>query len=156
MLSPEQRKEHAAVDASTVICTALPFVVAVGQLLSHIGLCDPMDCCIPGSSLLQLSSRDCPNACPLNQWCYLTISSSASLFSFGLPSFPASGSFPMSWLFPLGGQSIGASASILPMNIRGHYPTVIILPPKSWPWKMQVRTKNVLTSKYPLSPVGEK
>ena len=33
--------------------------------------------------------------------------------------FPASGSFPMSWLFTSGGQSIGvsASASVLPMNI---------------------------------------
>ena len=40
---------------------------------------------------------------------------------FCLPSFPASGSFPMSWLFALGGQSIGASASasVLPMNTQG-------------------------------------
>ena len=36
------------------------------------------------------------------------------------PSFPASGSFPMSQLFAWGGQSIGASAltSVLPMNIQ--------------------------------------
>ena len=34
-------------------------------------------------------------------------------------SFPASGSFPMSWHFTSGGQNIGASASILPMNIQG-------------------------------------
>ena len=34
--------------------------------------------------------------------------------------FPASGSFPMSWLFTLGAQSTGASASIsvLPVNIQ--------------------------------------
>ena len=31
-----------------------------------------------------------------------------SLFSFCLQSFPASGSFPMSWLFASGGQSIEA------------------------------------------------
>jgi len=39
-------------------------------------------------------------------------------------SFPASGSFPMSWLIASGGQSIGASASasILPMNIQGWFP----------------------------------
>ena len=39
-------------------------------------------------------------------------------------SFPASGSFPMSWLFASGGQSIGssASASVLPMNIQGRFP----------------------------------
>ena len=36
-----------------------------------------------------------------------------------LAIFPASGSFPMSWLFTSGGQSIGASASVLPMNIQG-------------------------------------
>ena len=29
---------------------------------------------------------------------------------------------PMSQLFPLGGQSIGASASVLPMNIQGWFP----------------------------------
>ena len=39
-------------------------------------------------------------------------------------SFPASGSFPVCWLFILGGQSIGASASasVLPMNIQGWFP----------------------------------
>ena len=40
-------------------------------------------------------------------------------FSFCLQSFPASGSFQMSRLFASGGQSIGASASVLPMNIQG-------------------------------------
>ena len=42
-------------------------------------------------------------------------------FSSGLQSFPASGSFPMSRLFA-SGQSIGASASVLPMNIQGWFP----------------------------------
>ena len=38
--------------------------------------------------------------------------------------FPSSGSFPVSWLFTSGGQSIGASASasVLPMNIQGWFP----------------------------------
>ena len=38
--------------------------------------------------------------------------------------FPASGSFPMSWLFTSGGQSIGvsASASVLPMNNQDWFP----------------------------------
>ena len=36
--------------------------------------------------------------------------------------FPASGSFPVSQLFSSGGQSIGASASVLPMNIQGWFP----------------------------------
>ena len=40
-------------------------------------------------------------------------------FSSCPQSFPASGSFPMSQLFASGGQSTGASASVLPMNIPG-------------------------------------
>ena len=61
---------------------------------------------------------------PLSQWCYLTISSSATLFSFGLQSFLASRSFPVSRLFKSAGQRIGvsASASVLPMNIQGWFP----------------------------------
>ena len=47
----------------------------------------------------QLSSRVCSNSCPLSQWCYLTISSSAICFSFCLQCSPASESFPMSQLF---------------------------------------------------------
>ena len=39
-----------------------------------------------------------------------------------LPSFSASGPFPMSQFFELGGQSIGASASVFPMNIQGWFP----------------------------------
>ena len=46
-----------------------------------------------------LSPRVGSGSCPLSLWYYLTISSSASPFSFCLQSFPASGSFPMSLLF---------------------------------------------------------
>ena len=49
------------------------------------------------------------------------ISSSVTLF-FCLRSSPASESFPMSWLFASGGQSIGTSASVLPMTIQGLFP----------------------------------
>ena len=35
-----------------------------------------------------------------------------------LQCFPVSGSFPVSQFFSLGGQSIGASSSVLPMNIQ--------------------------------------
>ena len=68
-----------------------------------------------------LSLRVCSNSCPLSWWCYLTISSSTVPYSFCLQSFLASESFPMSWLFSSGGQSIVAStsASVLPMNIQG-------------------------------------
>ena len=65
-----------------------------------------------------------PNSCPLSQWCHPTTSSSVIPFSLCPQSFPASGSFPVSQLFALGGQSIGASASasVLPMNIQGWFP----------------------------------
>ena len=71
-----------------------------------------------------LSPGVCSDSRPLSQWCYPTISSSAAFFSFCPQSFPASGSFPMSWLFASGGQKIGASASasVLPMNIEGWFP----------------------------------
>ena len=55
-------------------------------------------------------------------WCYPTISSSVVRFSFDHQSFPASGSFPMSLFFASDGQSIGASASVLPMNIQSLFP----------------------------------
>ena len=45
-----------------------------------------------------LSPRVCSNSCLLSWGCHPTISSPAALFSFCLPSFPASGSFPMSQL----------------------------------------------------------
>ena len=41
----------------------------------------------------------CSDSCPLSWWCHPTISSSVFPFSSCLQSFPASGSFPVSWLF---------------------------------------------------------
>ena len=68
------------------------------------------------------SPRVCLNSCALSWWCYLTISLSATLFSFCPQSFPASGAFPMSWLFTSGGQSTGTSASVLPMIMQDWFP----------------------------------
>ena len=70
----------------------------------------------------------CSNSRPSSQWCHPTISSSVILFSSCLQSFPASGCFPMSKFFTLGGQSIGASASasVLPMNIQDWFPLGLI------------------------------
>ena len=69
-----------------------------------------------------LSPRVCSNSGPLSWWYHPTISSSVAPFSFWPQSFPASGSFPVSQLFTSGGQSIGASTSVLPMNIQGWFP----------------------------------
>ena len=86
-------------------------------------LCNPMRCStrLPCPSL---SPGVFSSSCPLSRWCYLTISSSVALFSFCVQSFPALESFPMSWFFVSGSQSIGASASapVLPMNIQGWFP----------------------------------
>ena len=79
---------------------------------------------------LQHAGLPCPsqtlraysNSCPSSQWCHPTISSSVIPFSSHLHSFPASGSFQMSQLFPSGGQRIGASASVLLMNIQDWFP----------------------------------
>jgi len=64
----------------------------------------------------------CSNSCPSSQWCHPTISSSVIPFSSCPQSFPESGSFPMSQLFASRGQSIGASVSVLPMNIQSWFP----------------------------------
>ena len=64
-----------------------------------------------------LSPRACSSSCPFSQWCYLTISSSATPFSSCPQSFTASGS-EKSPLFTSGGQSIGASASVLAVNTQ--------------------------------------
>ena len=93
------------------------WLFATHELLQHAKLPCPL-----------LSPRVCSSSCTLSQWCYLTISFSPALFSFCLQSFPALRSFPMSWLFASGGQSIGASAlaSFLPVNIQGWFPLGLI------------------------------
>ena len=72
---------------------------------------------------LPLSPRVCSNSCLLSQWCHWTILPSLTPFSSCPQSFPASGYFPVSWLFTSGGQGIraSASASVLPMNIQSWF-----------------------------------
>jgi len=64
-----------------------------------------------------LSPGVCSNSCLQCQW-YITPFPSCS------QSFPASGSFPKSWLFASGGQTTGASASasVFPINIQDWFP----------------------------------
>ena len=57
------------------------------------------------------SPNVCPSSCPLHQLCHPTSSSSDALFSFCPQSYPASLSFPMSWLFASDNQNTGVSAS---------------------------------------------
>ena len=62
---------------------------------------------------------------PSSQWCHPAISCSVIPFSSCPQSLPASESFPMSQLFPWGGQSTGASAlaSFLPKKSQGWFPS---------------------------------
>ena len=69
---------------------------------------------------LSQSSKVCPSSCLLHQWCHLAI-----LFSDTLlcpQSFPASGTFPISWLFTSDDQNTEVSESFLPMSIQGWFP----------------------------------
>ena len=88
---------------------------------SYLTLCDPMNWSTPGLPVLH-HLPELVMSCPLSQWCHPITSSSVTLFSSYPQSFPASQSFPMSRFFESGGQSTGASASVLPMNIQGWFP----------------------------------
>ena len=86
---------------------------------SCITHCDPMDWSTPGSPVLHYL-LEFPHICV----CLVidAIQPSYPLSPFSPQSSPASGSFWMSCLFTSGGQSIGASASVLPMDIQGWFP----------------------------------
>ena len=87
---------------------------------SCLTLCDHMDCSTPDlpvhHQLPELAQTHVHPVGDVNQPSH----SSVVPFSSRLQSFLASGSFPMSEFFALGGQSTGvsASASVLPMNIQ--------------------------------------
>ena len=89
---------------------------------SCLTLCSPVDCSSPGFPVLHYLPELAQTHVHLSQWCHPTILYRP--FSSCPQSFPASGSFPMSWLFTSGGQRIGVSASVsvLPMNIQGWFP----------------------------------
>ena len=96
---------------------------------SCLTLCDPMDCRTSGFPVLHYSLEFAQTHVHwVGWWCHPTISSSVASFSSCPQSFPASGSFPISWLFTSSGQNIGASASAsdLPVNIQGWLPLGLI------------------------------
>ena len=103
-------------------------IVILTNQFSHSVISDSLQLCLThGLQQTRLpcpspTPRACSNSGPLSRWYYLTISSSVVPFS-RLQSLPASGSFPISQFFASGGQSIGASASVLPMNIQDWFPS---------------------------------
>ena len=91
--------------------------IVVVQSLSHVQLWDPHRLQHARLSCPLLSPGACSNSCLFSQWWHPTFSSSVAPFSFCPQSFPATGS-----------QSFGASASasILPMNSQGWFPSGLI------------------------------
>ena len=98
------------------------------QLVSSVAqscptLCDPVDCSMPGFPV----HHQFPELAQTHVHCIsdaIKLSHPVVPFSSCLQSFPASGYFQMSQFFPLGGQSIGvsASSSVLPMIIQDWFP----------------------------------
>ena len=85
-------------------------------------LCDPMNCSTSGFPILHYLLEFAQTHV---HWVGDAIQPSSSLSLFSCPqSFPASGSFPVSWLFVSESRSTGASASasVLPVNIQGCFP----------------------------------
>ena len=102
-------------------------IIVVVWSLSHVWLCNPIDCSMPGLSVLHCL------------WSLLKLLSIESMMPSNhlilchplllLPSiFPSINSFPVSQLFASGGQIIGSSAlaSVLPMNIQGWFPLILL------------------------------
>ena len=96
--------------------------IVVIQSPSHFRFYDPMDCSMPGF-LVFYYLPEFAQTPSLESIMPSNISSPIAPFSC-IQFFPASRSFPMSWLLRWGGQSIGASvsASVLPMSMQDWFP----------------------------------
>ena len=93
--------------------------VIVAQLLSHVWLCNPEDCSTPGFPVLH-SLPDFAQI-HLHQIVLVMLSNHLILcctFLFFPKSFPASGSFPMSWVFSQWVGSLHQVAKILELQLR--------------------------------------
>ena len=123
VLGPEQRLAWRKPEYSASICPSGNGYILQGCYCCSVTqssptLCNSMDCSMPG-----LPIPDClPRFAHVHvHWYHAAISSSDTLFSFCPQSFPASGTFPLNWLFSSVDQNTGASpsASVLPMTIQG-------------------------------------
>ena len=92
------------------------------QLLSHVQLLATLWTAARQASLSFAVFRSLLKLMSIESVIHSTISSSVDSFSSCPQSFPASRSFLMSELFASGSQSIGASASVLPMNVQDWFP----------------------------------
>ena len=120
-------------------------------------------CSVTSNSLwphgLQHARPPCPlptprvysNSSLLSQWCHPIISSSVVPFFSCLQSFAASGSSSRSQFFTSGGQSIGASASVLPIHIQDWSPFTPRNSQESSPIS-QFKSIRSLVLRFPYSP----
>ena len=113
-------------------CANLFIFFVVVQSLSHVRLFVPLWTAACQVSHSFTSSQSLLNACPLSWWCHATISAFVVPFSYCPQSFPASESFPMSWIFASGGQNIGASASVLHFLPLPHFVWISESQRKCW------------------------
>ena len=114
----------------TILCWFLPYINMKQPSVQFSSgtqscptLCDPMDCSMPGLPV----RHQLPEFIQIHVHWVAMPSNHLILcwpFSSHLQSFPASGAFQISQLYPSGYQSIGvsASASVLPMNIQDWFP----------------------------------
>ena len=134
-----QKEQHLTGRRSALDCTSLLLVSrqVMSDSLQPYGLQHARPPCLSPSPGICLSS------CPLSRWCYPTISSSVAPFSC-LPSFAASGPFPVSRLFASGGRSIGASASlkwrVLPTRPNGLELSATLSEPPPFTYRVEITT----------------
>ena len=91
---------------------------------SCLTFCCPMDCSMEQASLFITNSWSLPKLVSIESVMPSNHLILCHPFFSHLQSFPASGSFPMSWFFTSGSQNIGVSAStsVLPMNTKDWSP----------------------------------
>ena len=95
------------------------------QLLSHVWLFATTWTAAHQASLSIINSQSLLKLVSIESVMPSNHSSSVIPFSSSLQSFPALGSFPVSQVFPSGGQStaVSISASVLPMNTQDWSPS---------------------------------
>ena len=114
-LTDQRRKEKKAILTPYCCCSAAKWCTTLCKLMDSSTQVFPVLHYLPV----------CSHSYLLSWWRHSTISSSLAFFSFCPQSFPASGSFPMSWLFTSNDQNTGASASVLPTGIQCWFPLIL-------------------------------
>ena len=102
--------------------------VVVVQSLGRVQLFETLLTAVHQASLSFTNSWNLLKLMSIELVSHPTISSFVAPFPYCPEPFPASGSFPMSQLFPSGGQRTGASASesVFPVNIQDWVPLGLI------------------------------